>query len=62
MLQTKVVEKLETYILCSVTIYRKSCRLCDVLKCYRAGQATDDNMAHRIACWIPKAKIHTEVV
>ena len=46
MLQTKAVEKLETCVLCSVTIYRKSSRLCDVLKCYRAGQATDDNMAH----------------
>ena len=33
MLQIKVVEKLEPYILCSVTIFRKSCRLCDVLKC-----------------------------
>jgi hypothetical protein len=29
-------------------------RLCKLL---RAGQAIDDNMAHTIACWIPKATI-----
>jgi hypothetical protein len=47
LLQTKDVKKLKTYILCLVRIFRKSCRLCDnVLKCERAGQATDDNMAH----------------
>jgi len=29
MFQTKVVQKLETHILCSMTIFRKSCRLWD---------------------------------
>jgi len=29
MFQTEVVEKLETHILCAITIYRKSCRLWD---------------------------------
>ena len=47
MFQTKVVEKIETHILCSVTFFRKSWRLWDnVEKCGRAGQVTDDNMAH----------------
>ena len=48
MFQTKVVEKLKTHILCSVTfISRKLCRLWDnVEKFCRAGQGTDGNMAH----------------
>jgi hypothetical protein len=47
MFQTKVVEKNKTHILCSCDFFRKSCRLWDnVEKCYRAGQVTDDNMAH----------------
>ena len=47
MFQTKVVEKIKTYILCSVTffenraVYKKMCK-----KVCRAGQATDDNMTH----------------
>ena len=65
MFQTKVVEKIETHILCSVIIFRKSCRLWD-----NAGE----NMAQRgrpqktlprmrIACWIPKAtNTHSEYV
>ena len=32
-------------------------------KCCRAEQVTDDNMAHVIACWIPKAtNAHTGCV
>jgi len=48
MFQTKVVEKIKTHILCSITFFRKTCRLWDnVEKKYcRAGQATDDNTAH----------------
>jgi hypothetical protein len=42
--QTKVVEKIKTHVLYST---RESCRLWDNVKKYcRAGQATDDNMAH----------------
>ena len=42
--QTKVVEKMKTRILCSVTFFLKSCRLRDNVEKYcRAGQATDDN-------------------
>ena len=47
MFQTKVVQKIETRILFSVTFFfRKSCRLWDNVEknIVRAGQATDDNM------------------
>ena len=44
---TKVVEKIKTHILCSVTFCAKLCRLWDNVEKYcRCGQATDDNMAH----------------
>jgi len=47
MFQTKVVEKIKTHILCSVTLFWKMCHLWEnVEKCGRAEQATDDNMAH----------------
>ena len=47
MFQTKFVEKIKTHILSSVTFFRKSYRLWgNVEKYSRAGQATDDNMAH----------------
>ena len=47
MFQTKVVEKINTHILCSVAVFRKSYRLWDNVEKYcRSGQATDDNMAH----------------
>jgi len=47
MFQTNVVDKLKTHILCSVTFFRKSCRLWDHVEKYRrAGQATNYNMAH----------------
>jgi len=47
MFHAKVVEKLETHILCSVTFFRKPCRLWDNVENYcRTGKATDDNMAH----------------
>ena len=47
MFHTKVVEKLETHILFSIFFFfRKLCRLWDnVGKCYRAEEATDENMA-----------------
>jgi len=49
MFQTKVVDKIKTYIFFnSVTIvFRKSCRVWEIVeKCCRARQATDDSMAH----------------
>jgi len=55
---TKIVEKIETHILCSITFFRKSCRLWkNVEKYTTARQATDDNIIRRtcVACWITKA-------
>ena len=47
MFQTKVVEKIKTHILFLITCFRKSYRLWDNVKKHRrAGQATDDSMAH----------------
>jgi hypothetical protein len=63
MFQTKLVKKIKTHILCSVTFSRKFCRLWDNVEKYgRAGQATDDNIIRRmrIACWIPKLQTHTQ--
>ena len=46
-IRTKTVEKIENIF--SVTTVRKSSRLLDNVERYgRAGQATDDNMAHAI--------------
>ena len=44
--------------------FRKSCHLWDnVEKHCKAGQATDDNMAQHMACWITKAtNTHSEYV
>jgi hypothetical protein len=58
MFQTKVVQKIKTHILCSVTFSRKSCRLWDNVEKYgTVRQATDDNIIRRmrIACWITNA-------
>jgi len=46
--QTRVVEKIKTYLLYySITLFFKSCHLCDNVQKYcTAGQVTDDNTAH----------------
>ena len=43
MLQTKVVEKIKTHILCSIT-FSENRAVYEIMweKCGRAGQATDD--------------------
>jgi len=42
-----VEQEIKAHILYSVTVCRKSCRLWDNVEKYvRAGQATDDKMAH----------------
>jgi len=44
--QGKVVQKIKTHSLCSITFSRKSCRLWDnVGKYCRAGHSSDDNTA-----------------
>jgi hypothetical protein len=43
----EIVKKLETHILCSITLFLKPCRLWKkVEKFCRAEQPTDDNMSH----------------
>jgi hypothetical protein len=52
----EVVEKIKMHISCSVTFFRKSCRLRDNVENYGiAWQATDDNIAHAHCCCISKA-------
>jgi hypothetical protein len=47
MFQTKVVEKIKTQTVCSVTFLKNRAYYQIMLKKYcTAGQATDDNMAH----------------
>ena len=47
MFQTKVVEKIKTYIVSSITIFPKIVPLWDkVEKYYRVGQATEDSVVH----------------
>jgi hypothetical protein len=62
----KVVEKIKTHILCSVSFSRKWCLLCDNVENYStARQVTDDNIIlfMRFACWITKATdTHSEYV
>ena len=58
MLQTKVVEKIKTCIVCSVPLNRKLCHLWDDVEKYgRARQVTIGDMilCMRFACWVTKA-------
>ena len=46
MFQTKVVEKIKTHFVFNIFFLKKSCTLLDnAEKYYRAGEATDGNMA-----------------
>jgi hypothetical protein len=63
MLQTIIVEKNKSNILCSIIFLssRKSYRLWEgVEKCGRVRQATDGNIIRRmrLACWITKDKVN----
>jgi hypothetical protein len=42
----EAVEQIKTHILCSVTFFRKSCRLWDNVEKYTAAIEAADNMAH----------------
>jgi len=61
-LQTKVVEKIKTHILYSLTSLRKSCRLWDNVKIYiYIPQITTWRM--RISRWVPKStNTHSQYV
>jgi hypothetical protein len=64
MYQTKVVEKIKTHILCSITFFYNRVFFLDNLKKYsKAGEATDDNILRRIRItrWTPSAiNTHSE--
>jgi hypothetical protein len=58
MFQTKVVEKIRTYVLYSITFFWKLCHLWDNMQKYaRATGARDDSIIWHIflVCYIPKA-------
>ena len=58
MFQIKVAEELKTHISCSITFFRKSCRLWGNVEKYgKARSATDNNIIQsmRFACWITEA-------
>jgi hypothetical protein len=58
MFQTKVLEKIKTYILYSINIFRKSWRVWDdVEKYFSARRTADGNITRRmcVQCWITKA-------
>jgi hypothetical protein len=60
----KIVDKIKTHILCSITFW-KSCHLWDNVEKYGwAGQATDEVIQHEyFACWFTKATdIHSQYV
>jgi hypothetical protein len=66
MFQTADAQKIKTHISCSVTFFRKSCRLWDnVGKYCTAGQATEGNIARRMrfTCRMTKVtNVHSEYV
>jgi hypothetical protein len=57
MLQTRVVEKIKTYILSSITFFffKSCCSWDNVEEYYRTRQVSDDNMAHAPCILIRKA-------
>ena len=60
MFQTKIVGKINKYILCSVTFFRKSCLLSDdTVKYCSVRQATDDKMEHAHCMLDNKGYTHT---
>ena len=46
MFQIKVVDKIKMHISCSITFFRKSCRLGDNVEKYGGARGAVDNMAH----------------
>ena len=56
MFQIKVLEKIKTHVLCSVTFSRKLCRLWDNVENMVDTEATDNNIIWCMCCgcWISK--------
>ena len=66
MLETKVVEKIKTHILCSITFSSENRAGSEISEKYGGTrQVTDDNIIRRMrfGCWMVKAsKTHSERV
>ena len=64
MFQTQVVEKIKTHFLYLIAFFRKSCLLWDNVEkyCRRGGRPQMTIRRRSIACWIPKATKHAQVV
>ena len=65
MFQTKAVQKIKTHILCSVTFFRKSCRLWDNVEknIVERGRPQVAIWRMRVACWVPKVtNTHSQYV
>ena len=63
MFQIKVLENIKTHILCSVSLFRKSCRLWDNVENMVEPQKTPTIFRMRVACRITKAtraQAHTD--
>jgi len=56
MFQTKIVEKIETHILCSLNYFQKSCSLKVMWKnIVEPDRPQITLQLMRIACWLPEA-------
>ena len=65
MFQTKVVDKIKTHMLCSVTFFCENRAVYEIMwgNIVQRGQVADGNMDMRFACWINNAtNTHTEYV
>jgi len=63
MFPTKLVEKIKTHILCSVTFFSENCAVCDKMwkNIVERGGPQMTIWRMRIVCWIPKGTdIHTQ--
>ena len=63
MFQTIVVEKIETHVLCLITLFQKSCSLWDNFEKYcRARWATDETVACTLHAGCLRLQRHTHVI
>jgi hypothetical protein len=64
MFQTKVVEKIKTYSLCSITFFPENRAVCEIMweKYRTAGQVTDYSTAHALCALDNKGYKHTQIM
>jgi len=61
MFQTKVVQKIKTHILCSITVFSENRDVYGIMwqNMVDPGRPQMTIWRMRIACWIPKTREHT---